>query len=165
MQRILDQLEPKKLFYYFEEISRIPRNSHCEEQISDYLVKFAADRGWSVKRDAALNTVIDVPASPGYEDRPKLILQGHTDMICVKDPGVEHDFTKDPIPLAYDDEWIYAKGTTLGADDGKALALILALLDDESLRHPPLQALFTSCEEVGCTARSIWMPPCWTGAI
>ena len=65
MQRILDQLEPKKLFYYFEEISRIPRNSHCEEQISDYLVKFAADRGWSVKRDAALNTVIDVPASPG----------------------------------------------------------------------------------------------------
>lgn len=149
MQRILDQLEPKKLFYYFEEISQIPRNSHCEEQISDYLVKFAADRGWDVKRDAALNTVINVPASPGYEDRPKLILQGHMDMICVKDPGIEHDFTKDPIPLAYDDQWIYAKGTTLGADDGKALALILALLDDESLPHPPLQALFTSCEEMG----------------
>lgn len=155
MQRILDQLEPKKLFYYFEEISQIPRNSHCEEQISDYLVKFAADRGWDVKRDAALNTVINVPASPGYEDRPKLILQGHMDMICVKDPGIEHDFTKDPIPLAYDDQWIYAKGTTLGADDGKALALILALLDDESLPHPPLQALFTSARRWGYTAHSI----------
>ena len=149
MQRILEGFEPEKLFYYFEEVSRIPRNSHDEKRISDYLMKFAADHGWDAKRDSTLNTVIDVPASPGYENRPKLILQGHMDMICVKDPGVEHDFAKDPIPLAYDDEWIYAKGTTLGADDGKALALILALLDDESVKHPPVQALFTASEEVG----------------
>ena len=149
MQWVLEGLKPEKLFHYFEEVSRIPRNSHDEKRISDYLMKFAADHGWDAQRDSVLNTVINVPASPGYEDRPKLILQGHMDMICVKDSGVEHDFTKDPIPLASDGEWIYAKGTTLGADDGKALALILALLDDESVKHPPVQALFTASEEVG----------------
>lgn len=137
MQRILENLKPEKLFYYFEEVSKIPRNSHEEQQISDYLMKFALDHGWAARRDAVLNTVIDIPASLGYEDRPKVILQGHMDMICVKEPNVEHDFTKDAIPLAYDGDWIYAKGTTLGADDGKAIALILALLDDKTLKHPP----------------------------
>lgn len=149
MQRVLEKFKPEKLFYYFEEISRIPRNSHEEQQISDYLLKFACDHGWAAKRDGILNTVIDIPASPGYEERPKVILQGHMDMVCVKDPGVAHDFTKDAIPLAYDKEWIYAEGTTLGADDGKAIALILALLDDPTLRHPPIQAVFTASEEVG----------------
>ena len=149
MKRILEKFKPEKLFYYFEEISRIPRNSHEEQQISDYLIKFACDHGWTAKRDEVLNTVIDVPASPGYEERPKVILQGHMDMVCVKEPGIEHDFTKDAIPLAYDNEWIYAEGTTLGADDGKAIALILALLDDQSLRHPPIQAVFTASEEMG----------------
>ena len=151
MKRILEDLKPEKLFYYFEKISNIPRNSGEEQKVSDYLMKFAADHGWEAKRDKMLNTVIDIPATPGYEDRTKLILQGHMDMICVKEPGVEHDFTKDPISLAYDDEWIYANGTTLGADDGKAIALILALLDDGTVKHPPMQALFTSSEEVGLT--------------
>lgn len=149
MQRILGDFKPEKLFYYFEEISRIPRNSHEEKQISDYLMRFASDHGWEARRDAVLNTVIDVPASSGYEDRPKVILQGHMDMVCVKEPGIEHDFAKDAIPLAYDGDWIYAKGTTLGADDGKAIALILALLDDKTLKHPPIQAVFTSSEEIG----------------
>lgn len=94
MQRILGDFKPEKLFYYFEEISRIPRNSHEEKQISDYLMRFASDHGWEARRDAVLNTVIDVPASSGYEDRPKVILQGHMDMVCVKEPGIEHDFAR-----------------------------------------------------------------------
>lgn len=91
MQRILENLKPEKLFYYFEEVSKIPRNSHEEQQISDYLMKFALDHGWAARRDAVLNTVIDIPASLGYEDRPKVILQGHMDMLTVHGPAARAD--------------------------------------------------------------------------
>lgn len=148
MKRVLEGLEPKKVFWFFEEVSRIPRNSGDEQRISDYLVDFAVKRGLKVQRDEALNVVIDKPATPGYEHRPKIMLQGHMDMVCVKDPGVEHDFTKDPIELIVENGLIRANGTSLGADDGNALALCLALLDDDEIEHPAIQAIFTVEEEV-----------------
>ncbi|MCI8510572.1 MAG: aminoacyl-histidine dipeptidase [Lachnospiraceae bacterium] len=150
MERILKDLKPENVFFFFEEISRIPRNSGDEQAVSDYLVEFAKKRGLKVRRDAALNVVIDKPASPGYEDRPKVILQGHMDMVCVKNPGVEHDFKKDPIPLVIDGEFLRANGTSLGADDGNAVALCLAILDNEEAPHPPLQVILTTMEEIGC---------------
>lgn len=149
MERILEGLKPEKVFYYFEEISRIPRGSGNEKAVSDYLVCFAKEHGFKVTRDDSLNVAISKPATPGYEDRPGIILQGHMDMVCVKDPGVEHDFEKDPIPMAVKDGYIYAEGTTLGADDGNALALALAILDNDEIKHPPLQAVFTVEEEIG----------------
>ncbi|MCI8455197.1 MAG: aminoacyl-histidine dipeptidase [Lachnospiraceae bacterium] len=150
MERILKDLKPENVFFFFEEISRIPRNSGDEQAVSDYLVEFAKKRGLKVQRDAALNVVIDKPASPGYENRPKVILQGHMDMVCVKNPGVEHDFKKDPIPLVIDGEFLRADGTSLGADDGNAVALCLAILDNEEAPHPALQVILTTMEEIGC---------------
>lgn len=149
MERVLKGLEPERVFTFFEEISRIPRGSGNERAVSDYLVEFAKKRGLKVQRDDALNVVIDKPASPGYEDRPKVILQGHMDMVCVKEPGIDHDFMKDPIRLVVDGGYLRADGTSLGADDGNAVSICLAILDDESAVHPPLQAVFTTEEEVG----------------
>ncbi len=149
MKRILEGLEPEKVLYYFEEISRIPRGSGNERAVSDYLMGFAKEHGLKAERDEALNVVISKPATPGYEDRPGVILQGHMDMVCVKDPGVEHDFEKDPIPMVVEDGYIRAKGTTLGADDANAIALGLAILDNDTIRHPKLQTLFTVEEEIG----------------
>ncbi|WP_084544155.1 beta-Ala-His dipeptidase [Paenisporosarcina indica] len=149
MERVLSGLHPENVFYFFEEISRIPRCSGNEQAISDYLVAFAKERRLKVKRDAALNVVIDKPASPGYEDRPKVILQGHMDMVCVKNLGVEHDFEKDPIELVIDGEFLRANGTSLGADDGNAIAICLAILDNDEIVHPALEVVFTTGEEVG----------------
>lgn len=149
MERVLSRLQPENVFYFFEEISRIPRGSGNEQGISDYLVAFATQRGLKVNRDAALNVVIDKPASRGYEQRPKIILQGHMDMVCVKEPGIEHDFEKDPIALVIDGDFLRAKGTSLGADNGNALALCLAILDDGQLAHPSLKVIFTTREEIG----------------
>lgn len=148
MARVLEGYSPEKVYYFFEEISKIPRNSYEEQKITDYLLDFAAQRGLKAVRDEHLNVVIEKPATPGYENRPKVILQGHTDMICVKRPDVEHDFTKDPIELVVDGDYVRANGTTLGADDGNAVALMLALLDDDSFPHTAFQAVFTSAEEV-----------------
>ena len=151
MTRILGGLKPEKAFYFFEEISRIPRGSGNEQVISDYLVGFAKERGLEVKRDAALNVVIKKPATFGYEKRPNVILQGHMDMVCVKEPGIEHDFLRDPIELVIDGELLRANGTSLGADNGNALALCLAILDNDTIQHPALNVLFTTNEETGMT--------------
>lgn len=134
---------------YFKEISRIPRGSYHEEQIASYLEQFAKERGLSCYRDHVGNVLVDCPATPGYEKEPALLMQGHTDMVCEKNEGVAHDFTKDPLSLYVEDGWLRAKGTTLGADNGVAVAVMLATLDGAMGPHPTLQCLFTVSEEVG----------------
>lgn len=143
----LAHLEPKEVFRFYEEILCIPHESGNEKALSDYCVKFAKDRGLQVHQDAVNNVLISKPATPGYEDRPAIILQGHLDMVCVADPGVEIDFAKDPIPFYIDGDYIRAHGTTLGSDNAHGVAMALAVLDSDRLKHPPLQVLFTVEEE------------------
>ena len=141
--------EPAKLFHYFEEISAIPRGSGNEKGISDYLVAFAKDHGLWVYQDEVYNVIIKKAASAGAEDKPAVMLQGHIDMVCDKLGTVEHDFTKDGIDLVVKDGVLTANGTTLGADNGIAVALMLTVLDDDSLAHPALECVFTTDEESG----------------
>ena len=146
---VLSGLKPERVFYYFEEICKIPHGSHNTQQISDYLVDFAKERDLSCTRDESNNVVIRKPASAGYENAPVVILQGHSDMVCEKVPGSEHDFTKDGLKLMIRGDRICAEGTTLGGDDGIAVAYALAILEDDSLKHPALEVVITSDEEVG----------------
>ena len=146
----MDKLRNSKyseVFRYFEEISAIPRCSGNEEQISNYMVEFARKNGLEVIQDEALNIIIKKPASPGYESSPTVILQGHMDMVCEKNKGTVHDFEKDPIKLRIVEDMIYAQNTTLGADDGIALAYALAMLASKDIQHPSLEVLFTVDEE------------------
>lgn len=147
--RILDDLKPHKVFSFFEDICAIPHGSGNTEAISAYCVRFAEERGLDVIRDRFNNVLIRKPGSRGYEDHPPVILQGHLDMVCEKDPGVIIDFEKDGLRLCTDGEIVYAEGTTLGGDDGIAVAMALAVLDDDVLPHPPLEVLFTTDEEMG----------------
>ena len=137
----------EKIFYWFSEISKIPRESGNEKEISDFLVKFANDRNLEVIQDDALNVLIKKDATSGYEDRPVVAIQGHMDMVCVKNEDSDHDFENDPIKLLVEDGWITADGTTLGADNGLAVAYILAVLDSDNIEHGPLEALITTAEE------------------
>ena len=141
--------KPEKLFHFFEEISAIPRGSKNEKGISDYLVKFAKDRGLWVYQDEAYNVIIKKGGSKGAEDRPAVMLQGHIDMVCEKITGVEHDFEKDGIDLVVKDGVLTANGTTLGSDNGVAVALMMMVLDDEDIVHPPVECVFTTEEEIG----------------
>lgn len=148
-KNILAGLEPQKVFAFFEELSRIPHGSGNTEAISAWAKAFADKRGLRNRQDAAGNVIIWKNASNGYEDHPAVMLQGHLDMVCVKDAGVEHDFLRDPLELYIDGDWVKAKGTSLGGDDGIAVAMALAVLDDDAIPHPPLEVLFTVGEEVG----------------
>ncbi len=141
--------EPEALFRFFEDIAAIPHGSGNEAGIADYLEKFAAERELELYRDELNNVLIKKPASEGMESQPAILLQGHTDMVCEKNADVDHDFANDPLALYIENGILRARGTTLGADNGVAVAVMLALLDDESLRHPPLECLFTVQEEVG----------------
>ena len=138
-----------KLMSFFEEISAIPRPSYHEERITAYLVEFAKKRGLEYYSDEIGNVLINLPATEDKKDLPAVLLQGHTDMVCEKNEGVEHDFMNDPLKLYVADGWLRAKGTTLGADNGVAVAAMLALLDGISDSHRALQCLFTVSEEVG----------------
>ena len=148
MQLICDR-EPAAFFRYFEEISAIPRISYHEKEIADYLVSFAKAHGLEYVRDSVHNVFIRKPATKGYEDREPLLLQGHTDMVGEKNADTEHDFLRDPLRLYLDGDLIRAKGTTLGADNGVAVAAMLCALDGTLKEHPMLECLFTSAEEVG----------------
>lgn len=148
-QVITKGIEPAAVLGYFEAISAIPRGSGNEEGIANFLESFAKERGFFVVRDALHNVFIRKDASPGHEDAPALLLQGHTDIVCEKNADVAHDFLTDPIPLYVDGDWLTAKGTTLGSDNGIAVAYMLAALDDDALLHPTLECLFTTQEEVG----------------
>jgi dipeptidase D len=149
MNSKLEQLDYKRIFQYFEEISQIPRESGNEGEISNYLVSFAKQHKLEYTQDSANNVIIVKEATPGYEQETGIILQGHMDMVCEKVKENTHDFLKDPIKLIVDGDAIHADGTTLGADNGIAVAYILAVLSDETLKHPRLEAIITTDEEVG----------------
>lgn len=149
MGRVLENLQPEKVFYYFEEISKIPRGSGNEKQISDYMVQFAQSLNLEVRQDEANNIYIRKPATPGYENVPTVILQGHMDMVCEKNKNTEHDFEKEGIQLVVENDFIHAEGTTLGADNGVAIAYQMAVLADDTLEHPAIEALMTTAEETG----------------
>lgn len=138
-----------KVLDFFGEITKIPRCSGEEKAISDYLVAFAKERGFSVHQDKALNVIMKKPGSLGREGEAPVILQGHMDMVCVCEEGMDFDFSTSPIPTYIEGDFLKTRGTTLGADNGIALAMILAIFDDKTLSHPPLEALITTDEEVG----------------
>ena len=147
--KILQNLEQKAVFQYFEEISNIPRGSGNEKGISDYLLNFGKELGLESIQDEALNVIIKKPGTPGYENAPTVIIQGHMDMVCEKNNGVEHDFEKDPLKLRIVDDYIYATDTTLGADNGIAVAYAMAILASNDIPHPPIEVLLTTDEETG----------------
>ena len=146
---VLDNLQPKLVFKYFEEISQIPRGSGNEKGISDYLLNFGKSLGLESIQDEALNIIIKKPATKGYENAPTVILQGHMDMVCEKNKGTNHDFEKDPLKLRIVDDYIYATDTTLGADNGIAVAYAMAILASDDVMHPSLEVLITTDEETG----------------
>jgi len=147
----LKQLQPNRLWYYFNEICRIPRPSKREERIADFLIQFASNHHLSHQLDEAGNVILRKPATPGYENRQGVILQCHMDMVCEKNSGTLHDFDRDPIRPRVDGEWIKAQETTLGADDGIGVAAALAILESNNIPHGPMEALFTMDEETGLT--------------
>lgn len=142
-------MNTERVLSFFGEITRIPRESGHEEKITAYLEKFAADRGLQCKTDRCGNVLIVCPATEGYENRPAIVLQGHTDMVCEKLAGSDFDFSKDPIKYEMEDGWMIARETTLGADNGIGIASALAIMDDPSIEHPTLECLFTVSEETG----------------
>jgi len=144
-------MEPKAVFDIFAEICKVPRPSKHEEQISKWLCAFAAAHHIECVTDEAMNVIMRVPATPGYEDHEGVILQAHMDMVAEKDGNVTHDFLKDPIETYIDGEWLKAKGTTLGADNGIGIAMALAAITDKDLAHPAIECLFTVDEETGLT--------------
>lgn len=148
---MLSQLKPASVWRYFSEIMAIPRPSKHEEKISAYLQKFGKDHNFETLSDELGNVLIRKPASKGYEQSQGVCLQAHMDMVCEKNSDKVFDFLKDGIQPVLDGEWLTADGTTLGADDGIGVAAILAILDDDTIEHGPLEALFTVDEETGLT--------------
>jgi len=141
----------KRVFDLFDQIRQVPRSSKHEERISQWLCDFAQKNGIDYVQDGALNVIMRVPATPGLENASGVILQAHMDMVCEKNGDVNHDFMTDPIETFVDGDWLKAKGTTLGGDDGIGMAMALAALTDKQLRHPAMEALFTVDEETGLT--------------
>ena len=138
-----------RVFRYFEEISKIPHTSGNTAPIAEYLVDFAKAHRLECLRDKADNVIIKKPATPGYENKPGIILQGHTDMVAAVRSDKKIDLEKECITLIHEGDFLFANGTTLGADDGVFMAYALAILDSEDIDHPSLEALFTSDEETG----------------
>lgn len=153
-----------KVLSFFKEITRIPRESGHEEQIIAYLQDFAAQRGLPCKTDEAGNVLITKEAAPGYEDVPAIVLQSHSDMVCEKNSGVEHDFSKDPIKFVIEDGWMIAPDTTLGADCGIGMAAQLALLESD-LPCGKIECLFTTSEETGLDGAMALQPGFFTGKV
>ncbi len=149
MDRDLTKLNPKLVWKHFQEITQCPRPSHHEEIIREYIKKFAKEHNLECKEDEGHNVYMRKPATPGMEDRKGIILQAHCDMVPQKNADKVFDFEKDPIEAYIDGEWVTANGTTLGADDGIGVAAILAVMEDETLVHGPIEGLFTATEETG----------------
>lgn len=147
--RVLENLEPTQVFYFFEEICKIPHGSGNVGAISDYLKRFAEERNLEVYQDQIKNIVMIKEASEGYEAEPAVIIQGHMDMVAVHKPELNIDMTKEPLKLKVDGDKVYAEGTSLGGDDGIAVAYALAILDDDSIKHPRLEVVITVDEETG----------------
>lgn len=147
----IKDLKPSGIWNYFYEITQIPRPSKKEEKIIAYLLEFAKKHNLEVKKDDAGNVLITKPATKGKENLPTVILQGHVDMVCEKNSGTKHDFDNDPIETYVDGEWLKAKGTTLGADNGMGVAAALTILASDTIEHGKLECLFTVDEETGLT--------------
>ncbi len=145
----LENLQPREVFHYFEEICKIPHGSGNLQKISDYLVSFAKERNLEVTQDAELNVIIKAPGTAGYEDKEPVILQGHMDMVAVSDGTTGIDMKTDSLDVTTDGEYVWANGTSLGGDDGIAVAYSLALLDSRDIPHPPLEVVITTNEETG----------------
>lgn len=140
----------QKVFDHFLKICEIPHGSYHEEALSNYVYRFAVSRGFTALQDAYQNVFVRIPATKGREEEPSCLLQGHLDMVCEKNDDVSHDFLTDPIRVRIEGDWLRAEGTTLGGDDGIAVAYMLTLMDEaEKISHPPLELLMTSAEEVG----------------
>ena len=152
--RKLAGLEPQAVFTYFEDICSIPHGSYNTRAISDYLVNFAREHDLRYIQDSLNNVIIFGDATPGYEDHEPVIIQGHMDMVCVKDPDCPKDMTKEGVDVTHNGEFVYAEGTSLGADDGIAVAYALALLADKTIAHPPLEVVITVDEETGMEGAS-----------
>ncbi|WP_052455729.1 aminoacyl-histidine dipeptidase [Bhargavaea cecembensis] len=148
-ERVLENIEPYEVFHFFEDLTQIPRCSGKEEQVVAYLIDFAESHGLDWQKDDHLNLVIKKPATKGYELKPPVILQAHTDMVCEKNKGTLHNFDRDPINVEVEGDKVIAKETTLGADDGIGVALALALLADKEAEHPAVEIILTSDEERG----------------
>jgi len=154
----------QKILDAFAQISQVPRPSKREEKIVAWLMNWASENGLQAETDEALNILIHVPATSGYEDSETLVLQGHMDMVCEKTKGFSHDFDNDPIELIFtDDGWLTANQTTLGADNGIAIAMAMVAATDDKVGHPPLELLFTTDEETGLTGATSLQPGFITG--
>lgn len=149
MSHQIVELEPKRLWKNFYQLTQIPRPSNHEEQVQEFIYHFGKDLGLEAIKDEAGNIIVRKPATAGMEDRQGVILQGHLDMVPQKNSDKEHDFTKDPIEAFVDGEWVTANGTTLGADNGIGVAAAMAVLASDDLEHGPLEVLFTATEETG----------------
>ncbi|MFR0047868.1 MAG: aminoacyl-histidine dipeptidase [Clostridium butyricum] len=161
----IENVKFDRIFYHFEQISKIPRGSGNEKAISDYLLDFGKSLGLECIQDAALNIIIKKTASIGYENAPAVIIQGHMDMVCEKNSDKEHDFEKDPINLVVKGDYIYADRTTLGADDGIAVAYAMTLLEDNTIEHPAIEVLLTTDEEAGMSGAMALQPHYINGKI
>ena len=146
---VLNHLEPQRVFRFFEELCAIPHGSGNTKAVSDWLVDFAKARGLRYVQDQLNNVVIFRDATPGYESAEPVILQGHMDMVCEKEPGCTKDMAAEGLDLVLEGDTVSARGTTLGGDDGIAVAMAMAILDDDSLSHPAIEAIFTVDEETG----------------
>ena len=162
---VLASLEPRAFWERFGTLTTIARPSRREERVAKYIRDWAAERGFAVDGDAAGNLVVRVPATAGREGAPTVVLQGHLDMVCERDPSSPYDPTEGRIGLQRDGEWLTADGTTLGADDGVAIAAMMALVEDSSLPHGPLELLMTVAEEVGLEGANGLDPKLVTGSI
>jgi dipeptidase D len=162
---VLAGLEPRAFWGQFETLTRIARPSRHEEPVIEHVRAWAAEHGFELQQDAGRNLVIRVPATPGREDAPTVTLQGHLDMVCERDPASPNDPAEGRIALVRDGDWLTADGTTLGADDGVAIAAMMALVEDESIPHGPLELLMTVAEEVGLEGANALDPALVTGSI
>ncbi len=154
MGNVLSHLEPKLVWHHFEEICKYPRPSKKEEKIAEYVVSVGKRLGLQTEKDKFGNILIRKPATSGKENLKTVVLQGHIDMVCESNRGVEHDFDNDPIQPYIDGDWVKAKGTTLGADNGIGVAAALAVLESDNIEHGPIECLFTLDEETGLTGAS-----------
>ena len=155
----IEHVYTRKILDAFAQISQVPRPSKREEKIVAWLLNWATENGLESRTDEAQNVLVEVPATQGYENSQTLVLQGHMDMVCEKTKGFSHDFDQDPIELMFtDDGWLTANQTTLGADNGIAIAMAMVAATDESVGHPPLELLFTTDEETGLTGASSLQP-------
>jgi dipeptidase D len=162
---VLAGLEPRSFWGHFEALTKVPRPSRAEEPVIEHVRGWAGRHGFELQQDAGRNLVIRVPATPGRESAPTVTLQGHLDMVCERDPASPNDPAEGRIALVRDGEWLSADGTTLGADDGVAIAAMMALVEDESLPHGPLELLMTVAEEVGLEGANALDPALVTGSI